>query len=181
MQLQQNISTFLKIERVLRCDPKRFGVFGGLLVIILVVWARIFFNGPATATASQLRRPVSTVNDSSRHPVRVAASNPVLDWLAQPKKAVQRNLFAVNMDFFGQAGDRTSPGDTEQQIPAENLRDASETLKLQSTMMGSTPLAIVNGNLVREGDIVDGFTVVKIQPQQMTVQKDGVTLEVRMQ
>jgi len=187
---QKKISVIQKMEQAIRRDPKRFSLLGGLLVIMLFLWGRMLFSGPASATA--IRRSVVAITDSPQPTVRVAASNPVLDWLAQPKKAVQRNLFAVNLDYFSRAGDKTKPvdpdpgqavpddADHEQQILLENLRQQSAKLKLESTMMGSTPRAMVNGVLVREGDTVEGFVVVKIQSQQITVEQDGVTLQVGM-
>jgi hypothetical protein len=39
---------------------------------------------------------------------------------------------------------------------------------------------MVNGELVKEGDVVEGFTVSKIQSRKITVQQDGVVLEIEM-
>jgi biotin carboxyl carrier protein len=126
--------------------------------------------------------------------VHQAASNPVLDWLGQPKRALQRNLFAIKLDYYARA--KSKPSDNQddptaiptsdadqahqQQVLQENLQNQATKLKLQTTMMGTTPRAVINGQLVKEGDVVEGFTVMKIQPRQITVQQDSVTLEIQM-
>jgi len=53
-------------------------------------------------------------------------------------------------------------------------------MKLQTTMMGNPPQAMVNGELVKEGDIIGGFVVVQIQPRRVVIQQDGVVLEIVM-
>ena len=79
-------------------DPKRASVLAGLAVVMLVLWARVLLNGPASATASLIRRSVAAITDSPTPSVRAQSSNPVLDWLAQPKRPVERNLFAIKLD-----------------------------------------------------------------------------------
>ena len=41
-------------------------------------------------------------------------------------------------------------------------------------------IAYWNSELVKEGDVVEGFTVSKIQSRKITVQQDGVVLEIEM-
>jgi hypothetical protein len=119
-----------------------------------------------------------------------------MDWLAKPRGAVDRNLFAIHLDYYPRADDRKPATDgaedststptteadqkREQQILMENLQTQAAKLKLQSTLMGSVPRAMVNGQLVQAGDTVEGFTVVKIEARSIVVQQDGVTLEIAM-
>jgi hypothetical protein len=53
-------------------------------------------------------------------------------------------------------------------------------LKLQSTVTGPTPMAYISGRLVREGDIIGGFTVLHVKERRVTVRKFGLTRELRM-
>jgi hypothetical protein len=46
--------------------------------------------------------------------------------------------------------------------------------------MGQKPKAMVNGKLVVEGDVVEGFRVLKIGPRGIIVERDGIRLEVLM-
>lgn len=48
-------------------------------------------------------------------------------------------------------------------------------LRLESTMTGQVPLAHISGRLVREGEQVEGFSVVHIRDRQVMLRKSGVT------
>ena len=185
-----------KIKGALNKDPKRTAVMAGLAIMMIGLWGRMWFNGPSSATASFIRRSVAAITESSAGLSRPASSNPLMDWLALPKKSIQRNLFAVHLDFYAKAAGhpeqsgasedpaKSSTDDADQnrekQILLENLQTQAAKLKLQTTMMGSTPRAMLNGELVKEGDTVEGFMVLKIEPRKVTVQQDEVTLEIAM-
>ena len=53
-------------------------------------------------------------------------------------------------------------------------------MKLQSTMMGPQPKALVNGELVGEGDVVAAFRVLKIEARRIIVEREGIRLEIQM-
>jgi hypothetical protein len=45
------------------------------------------------------------------------------------------------------------------------------SMQLQSTMTGSLPMAYISGRLVREGEVIDGFSVVQISERRVVVRK----------
>jgi hypothetical protein len=196
MQNQSPLNPFEKVRLALARDPKRTSVMAGLAVIMLILWGRMLMGGPAAATASFIRRSVSALTDGPPAQPRLQASSPVLDWLAKPKAPVSRNLFAIHLDYYARAGDHDKAGDAavesmnatgdeadqkrERQILLENLQSQASKMKLQTTMMGNPPQAMVNGELVKEGDIIGGFVVVQIQPRRVVIQQDGVVLEIVM-
>ena len=53
-------------------------------------------------------------------------------------------------------------------------------LKLQTTLMGPTPRAVVNGMSVGEGDVVAEFRVFKIEARRIIVEREGIKLEIPM-
>jgi hypothetical protein len=193
--MQAPIPRIEKIRSVLCSDPKRTGVLGVLAMVMIFLWGRLLFSGPASATASLIRRSVAVITES---PVStaVAPTNAVLDWLGKPRVPVDRNLFSIHLDYYARADDRKAATDgdedpataatgeadkkREQQILIENLQTQAAKLKLQTTVMGTTPRAMVNGQLVQAGDSVDGFVVMKIEARVITVQQDGVTLQIEM-
>jgi hypothetical protein len=79
---------------------------------------------------------------------------------------------------------------SERQAQEDRIRAAARRLLLQSTVMGSQPKAMVNGQLVAEGDLVKPvtgeedvaawFRVLRIEPQRIIVERDGIKLTVRM-
>jgi hypothetical protein len=172
---------------------------GLLLVVMLVLWIRMLSNGPASATAAFIRRSVQSVEaitDNGKLTQAASSSSPVLDWLAQPRRPVERNLFAIHLEYYARANE-TAPAtespedpeksaneaadqDREKQILLGNLQSQAATMKLQTTVMGPVPTALVNGQLVKEGDSIDGFKVVRIDPRRMVIEQAGVTLEIWM-
>ncbi len=196
MAPEVNTPLLQKLRASLLQDRKRASLLGALLVVMGILWGRLLLNGPASATASLIRRSVVAMTDAPVPVSHVPPSNPVMDWLAQPRRAIQRNLFAIKFDYYARAGDPNSHAaggldstgasndhvdqGRQQQILLENLQTQASQLKLQSTMMGSVPRAMVNGELVKEGDTVAGFTVVRIEPRKIVVQEDGAELEVAM-
>jgi hypothetical protein len=68
----------------------------------------------------------------------------------------------------------------QRQILVDNIRIAAESLKLDSTITGATPGAMVNGEMVHEGSLVAGFRVLKIQTRQLIIEREGVKVAVTM-
>ena len=196
MQGKTPLSIKQRVRKAIAADPKKSSLMGVLAVIMVFLWIRMGSNGPAAATASFIRRSVAAIADPLSQFPRAPSSNPVLDWLAEPRRPVDRNLFAVHLDYYARAADHGGVADSsedpeksaseaadqnrERQILLENLQTQAAKLKLQTTVMGPTPSALVNGELVRAGDTVEGFKVVKIEPRRIVVEQDGVVLEIGM-
>jgi len=68
----------------------------------------------------------------------------------------------------------------ERQILVENLARQASQLRLQSTIMGASPKAVIDGGLVGEGDVVATFRVLRIEPRRITVEREGIKLEIQM-
>jgi hypothetical protein len=144
---------------------------------------------------------------SAGHPADAAGA--LRAWMNAPPTPIGRNLFAINLERFPQDGNRASSsgqGPTgfwdelaksmssradvrkERQILVENLTQQASQLRLQSTMMGASPKAVVDGGLVGEGDVVacgtgetrTVFRVLKIEPRRIIVEREGIKLEIQM-
>ena len=143
----------------------------------------------------------------SNKPQDVAAA--LRAWLDAPATQLGRNLFAVNLERFPQEGNRTNAiGEgavgfwdelaksmsfradvrKERQILLENLQQQASQMRLQSTLMGATPKAVIDGELVSEGDVVacgsgetrTTFRVLKIEPRRIIIEREGIRLEIQM-
>ncbi|MFQ5422696.1 MAG: hypothetical protein ACE5F9_01820 [Phycisphaerae bacterium] len=68
----------------------------------------------------------------------------------------------------------------EQQGIIAKLSEELAALHLQATLTGSTPTAYVSGRLVREGDTINGFSVVHIADRRVTLRKSGYTRRLSM-
>jgi hypothetical protein len=161
--------------------------------------------GPARASASitPVRAGGAILPDNLRAPSSTSATvAALLEWQRRPIAPLSRNLFVINYDFFPQDGSaptapvRIQQGDgfwdhiaksmtlradqkREREVLVENLRAQALQLKLQSTVLGASPEALVNGQLVRVGDVVASFRVTKIEARRIVVEREGIKLEVR--
>ncbi|HEY7115414.1 MAG TPA: hypothetical protein VH475_02445 [Tepidisphaeraceae bacterium] len=143
------------------------------------------------------------VPDNLRLPSQVSPAQAALqEWARRPIAPLSRNLFVINYDFFPQEGARVepvvraAPGDgfwdqlaksmaaradqiKEHQVLLENLRRQVGQLKVQSTLMGASPKALVNGQLVGVGDVVASFRVTKIEARRIVVEREGIKFALR--
>jgi hypothetical protein len=127
----------------------------------------------------------------------------LLEWSRGPIPPVGRNLFAIKLDYYPQdqskvdqtlripggdgfwdkvAKSMASKADQhkERQILIENLQLQAMQIKLQSTVMGAMPRALVNGSVVREGDVIASFRVFRIEARRIIVEREGIKLEIPM-
>lgn len=216
--MSQTTSTFWqRMPEPLRRDPKKSALLTGLVGLMAVLGIRQYTgtSAPASARAgvSAVERSTGS-NSATSH----EASNPnnevaqrVAQWLGTPIKALDRNLFETKLEFFQRvdaAGDDraavladetfwdqlakslASQADQkrQKQIRSENLQLAASTLKLQTTLMGSVPKALIDGRMVRAGDLLEtkssdlsmSFRVVQIEPRRVVIERDGVKIELKM-
>jgi hypothetical protein len=195
-----------KLIACFRASPGKSSTVTGLAVILVFVWCRFFFGGHTPAAASGAPAQLSS-DTQFGFPVlpatpHTAETVSLQQWARQPVRPLTRNPFAIPLDLYPR--DTTSAPDKEtsetgywnlvakslssradqqeqRQILIDNVRIAAASLKLESTIMGAHPGAMVNGNMVREGDDVAGFRVVSIEARQVIVEREGVKLALLME
>ena len=122
-------------------------------------------------------------------------------WMDAPSAPLTRNLFDVDLQRFPHDGSRVQTANKdvvgfwdelakslvsradvkkERQILVENLARQASQLRLQSTIMGASPKAVIDGGLVGEGDVVASFRVLRIEPRRILVEREGIKLEIQM-
>ncbi|HEY1922220.1 MAG TPA: hypothetical protein VGG44_05600, partial [Tepidisphaeraceae bacterium] len=190
-----------------RASPGKSSTVAGLGVILVFVWCRFLFGGhmPAAASgASAMTTPDSEFTFSNGVAVVHAPGDPdsLQQWARQPIRPLIRNPFAIPLDYYprdgaavaGKASTQTGYWDLvgksmssradqqeQRQILIDNVRIAAASLKLQSTIMGAHPGAMVNGTMVRVGDSISGFRVLNIEATQVIVEREGVKLALLME
>jgi hypothetical protein len=196
-----------KAMGAVRASPGKSSVLTGLALIMAIAWIRVLVGGhtnPASAQgASTAAAPAATVLSDEpaalHRPAEPGAS--LQQWARQPMRPLTRNPFAVPLEYYptdvSKNDDPASTGigywnlvsksmssradqQEQRQILIDNIRIAAEALKLDSTIMGATPGAMVNGQMVREGSVVAGFRVLKIEARQLIVEREGVKLAIMM-
>lgn len=214
---QPTTTIWQRLPEPLRRDPKKSAMLAGLLVLMAVLGIRQY-TGMTTPASARAALPLAERSASSNSAVSRGTSNPsnevaqrVAQWLGTPIKALDRNLFETKLEFFqrldGSADDRAavlaeetfwdqlakslaSQADQkrQKQIRSENLQLAASSFKLQTTLMGSVPKALIDGRMVRMGDTLESkgsdlsmvFRVVQIEPRRVVIERDGVKIELKM-
>lgn len=99
----------------------------------------------------------------------------------QSTEGVRMNPFKLMGAEAGDAKNDAAPRDDSAEIAkrkaeerGKKLADEFATLKLGSIMKGRVPIARINDELVRVGDLItDNFTVTEIKPTSVTLEADG--------
>lgn len=208
MPAQFNSSLKARLIDIVKRDPKKAGALIILLAVLAAMWGKMLSGGkmdPAAATAapSQWDASSQTFDANDQYSRSPSATASLMEWLRSPLVPVDRNLFAVKFDYFPQDGttvnqtlhsptgdgfwdqmakSMTAKADQkrEQQILIENLQLQAAQLKLQTIMMGSRPKAMINGEMVEEGDVVGSFRILKIEARRVIVERDGIRLGILM-
>jgi hypothetical protein len=197
----------MNVLKAAKADPKKATILVLLVTFMAFMWLRLLGGntaGPATASASVTEFQIPGPSDNAgKFSARFNAMHEALrEWASRPVSPLNRNLFSVNYDFFPQDGSRpvvlrapqgdgfwdrlaksmTARADAkrEQEVLRENLRLQAAQLKIQSTVMGASPKALINGELVGEGDVVASFRVSRIEARRVVVEREGIKLELRL-
>ncbi|MEO6434772.1 MAG: hypothetical protein ABIP55_03285 [Tepidisphaeraceae bacterium] len=195
-----------KLVKAVRNDPQRAGMLTVLVAILVVLQVRLQMNGKdgtARAVAGVTPRtdnsgaPGGSSSQPGKSPDGQVA---VREWMNAPTAPLGRNLFAIELDRFPHDGSKVSiaasnPGfwddlaksmtfradvRKERQILVENLQRQASQLRLQSTMMGAKPKAVIDGEMVEVGEVVASFRVLKIEARRIIVEREGIKLEILM-
>jgi hypothetical protein len=129
------------------------------------------------------------------------------EYLARMDRNIARDLFKPNPELYpprtgsgavgtdlrgqqqgprgwlGQLGEwlnrkRRSQHDRQAWVAA--IRAQARALSLQSTMLGATPTALINGEMLREGDWISGFRLESIASGRCVISREGVKVVLRM-
>ena len=202
------MSMISDIQTAIKSDPKKTGFLSVLLVVLFVMVGRMMLSSggksmPALAAAATGQGSTATFNPATpiQQPQNRTVRAAMQKWAEAPVPQVSRNLFAVRMEYFPVDGSRTSPLlqaddgfwqrleksmalQADQRDKRENMianfKDEAAKLRLESTMMGPQPKAMLNGELVGEGSVVANFRVVSIEARRIIVEREGIRLEIEM-
>jgi hypothetical protein len=185
-------------------DPRKTGVLGVLLLTLVIVVARTMMgqSHPSAAAASMVAPTAAPVRIIIPSPApKVGSATTLLRaWLSAPVPPLARNDFLLKSEYYPQDATKTVALPAAEgfwkgvekflgvQADQKEKRDAviaalktqAATLRPTSTVMGPSPRAMVNGTIVREGDMVGSFRVLKIEPHGIVVENGGIRLAIPM-
>ena len=191
-----------------KANRKKTTVLLALVAVLLITGGRLLLphHGASEALASALSPPAPSflldMPAITEDAAKSASLSRLTRWAEVPAVPPGRNLFQIDLSMYSSDGSRpkssggsardtfwhdleksmTDRADQEKQrqVLVDALKADAGNLKLQTTIDGSSPKAIVNGILVGEGDVVAKFRIVRIENRRITVEREGIRFEVRM-
>jgi hypothetical protein len=199
-----------RILKAIKSDPKKKGALVVLVTLLGSMWVRMAMKGSETPANAAIDSTYMSANNAAPGDAASRTSAPD-HWLHAEIPPLSRNLFGVKLDNFPldgtarPAGEESATGDgfweqlaksmasradqkKERAALLENVQQQAGALKLQSILMGAKPRAVINGEMVEEGDIVASgtgearaaFRVLKIEARRIIIEREGIKLEILM-
>lgn len=199
-----NMPSFIDRLRVeLFADKKKAAILGTLALVALVMGGRLLSksSGPSDAGAAIPSPDSSSSSGAPRRTMgNVSLSVPgapgqedkrLTGWRSQRSKDgnTLRDLFVTDLKSYVRIEPEpvkktmtTKPDKAiiDRMEIARAVRAQAVSLTLQSTMIGANSSAVINGQVLRVGDYVEGFRVVAIHPRSCNVKKRGVEVSLGM-
>lgn len=123
-------------------------------------------------------------------------------YLARMDRTISRDLFKTSPELFPATGGAAQEdsaagagswlGDMAEQLTQQQqaqrdrldqmaaIRVQAQSLHLQSTILGSTPTALINGQPMHVDQTINGFVITEITPNACRLTREGVAVELRM-
>jgi hypothetical protein len=186
------VAYHLKAE--IRRQPKKAIILSVLVVVLIALsaWEVLRRGSPARATAAVVT-PGAGPGDgtgSSERDANDTAGARANGGGSPEKLAVDRDLFTPDPTYFPA---RRKPRPATVIKPIDDsiamkeaqeraVRAQAQALALQSTIVGDVdvPTAIINGEVLRVGDLINGFRVVDIAARTCTVEKANLRITLEM-
>jgi hypothetical protein len=176
-----------QLLRRLTADKKKLSVMVGLLAVLMLLWGRLILKEvPRTATASP---DVTQVSSLFKTAPRLEPSEAVHKVEMQAPAEVSRDLFAINTDAYAtlkikpvveQVAAKSVDDSSDEHVKVAAVMQAVKGLRLQTTMQGPQPLALINGQLIQVGQSIRGFALVEVLPRQVILRMNGIDIHLEM-
>ena len=147
-------------------------MLGGLSVVAAAVGIRLLSSGPESAPAATITPPSATpIVPTPAQPVQGATA---VEWPTD----MARDPFHSERVFPPAAPPPEPKPDvpvvvTPSALPVDYAAIVREKFNLKGTILGERPIAMMNGRVYRIGEVLEGFTIVEIEKNQITVEREG--------
>lgn len=181
------------LPSVKNVSPKlkaQVGFMCALLAVGLLLWGRLLLKHlPRTAVAEPESAVVMEPKPAAEAPKPRATVR-----FAKPA-AVSRDVFTLDSTRYARVAkaEQTSPVVVEAVLPEKSRSEsadeqqrvreaqrAASSLTLQSTVLGESPRAVINGVPVTPGKKIGGFVVKQIHARFVVIEMNGVEIKLEM-
>jgi hypothetical protein len=178
-----NLKDQLWVE--LKRDKKRATVLALLAVIALIVVGRLVLKRVSFASAKSPQSPPTAAAAATPEAARPSPGQETKhdDYLTRIDTTIKRDIFSPPEQFFPpMETPKTKVVETLNSRAAEkeSIQKAAATMTVESTILSAIPKAIINGQLVQLGDTVNGFRIVEISSRTVTLEREGMTVQLEM-
>ena len=132
---------------------------------------------PPTEVATAIQSVALEPPNPSDSPEPTAIDTPMK--MKRPENTLpQRDIFAIDLSYFTKSTTSQAQNDgqanrpTPEQLRLAALRRQIQEFRLQSTMTGPVPAVYIDGTMLGEGDVYQGFKIARINDRQVLLEKD---------
>ena len=174
---------------LLLLDKKKLGLIIGLFCVMLLLWGRLILKQvPRTAVAKPATTAVSTTShtpstDALRRKVN-ASDLPVVEVKLPPMS--KRDLFALDLTAYPTEQVEKENESTKQVItkPVDEVQEYLNGLvgriRLESTVQGARPCAVINGQIIKVGQSIEGLVLKEVLNRQVILEYRDQMVRLRM-
>lgn len=184
-----------KLNRMWRqatADKKKFGLLVTMLAVGLLLWGRLILlqDVPKIATADPNASGQADGANPDGAPLTAPEAVPTLPPLAEVRTTLSEDL---TIDLFSFRHNHYKPlpsenlGQSAVQSPGvmdderkQELVEMARSLRLQSVIHGKAPAIMINGEVLRVGDSVEGFELISFNERSAKLTREGLTFLLKM-
>ncbi len=186
------MSRWRQMKTELLADKRKLGLGISLLAVALLLWGRLLLKDvPRTATADP-DATAQTTDEATNTPAGFDRPDEAV--VVVPMYGpVERDLFAFDPTFYErieqpeqtvQPQPKSDPASADADTREQQLRASvlieSRKLTLQSTLLGKTSRAMINGVLLEPGETIGGFELKQVRTRQVTLVRHGIEVVLEM-
>ena len=184
------MSPWLKQQKeMLLQDKKKLGLIVGLLCVMLLLWGRLILKQvPRTAVAKPAPSSATVSSTPSTDALRrkvIATDKPIVEVHLPPVS--KRDLFALDMSDYPveePAVEKPKSDTVRDEVKVDavdvQLKAMVGRIRLQSTVLGTRPCAVINGRIVQAGQIFEGMILKEVASRQVIMEFNGRLVRLRM-
>lgn len=172
----------------LRRDKKRTSLLAVLVLVAAIVVGRQVVHSAAPVSAAtavvSTDAPVAQMAPAVAPSMAAGDVQKLVPLQSREHKFV-RDLFRPDPQAFPPLTEDVGPQQVmsvegEQESARRKIETQAASLVLQSTILGSRPKAILNGNVISLGGSIEGFSLISIEARFCVLEKDGVSVRLDM-
>lgn len=174
----------------LAADRRKTAVMAVLLVVMVGVYARLFYKSPAkaeagtaatAATTAAAPAPTQANQSVSAAPMRVRPKRPLVRDLDRDPFAVRLERFPVDPTAVTAAPAGTPTASPIMSTTPEPAPAPQQGFRLQSTICGTLPMAWINGRCIQPGESIDGYVLEQVEPARVVLRRGDEVVVLTME